>query len=205
MYDLIQDLFDIADRYRTPAVLLADAVLGQMMEPMTLREGPPAPPPPKPWATNGARGRRKNIVNSLYIDPVVLEQVNLRMAARYAEMAQRDQRSESTMVEDADLVIVAYGTAARVAGTAMELAREEGRRVGLFRPISLYPFPNDALAALTPAKGFLTFELSLGQMVDDVRLAIEGRSPVAFFGRTGGIVPTPQEVLEQIRTRVEAR
>jgi len=203
MHDLIRDAFDIADRYRTPVVVLADAVLGQMMEPMTVDDHPIATSPAKPWATNGAHGRPKNIINSLYIDPEKLEQVNLRIDARFREATEREVRWEASSTEDADLVLVAYGTAARVSWTAMEMARAAGLRVGLFRPITLGPFPAPALAELASrVRGFLVVELSLGQMVEDVRLAVEGRAPVVFFGRTGGVVPTPAEVLAQIKELV---
>ncbi len=203
MHDLVRDAFDVADRYRVPVIVLADAVLGQMMEPMTLDDEPIAKPPPKPWATNGARGRPKNIINSLYIDPDVLEQVNLRLDARFREATAREIRCEAYSTDDADLVLVAYGTAARVSWTAMEMARAAGLRVGLLRPITLSPFPAPALAELAGrVRGFLVVELSMGQMVEDVRLAVEGRVPVSFFGRTGGVVCTPAEVFARIKELV---
>jgi 2-oxoglutarate ferredoxin oxidoreductase subunit alpha len=202
LYDLTREAFEIADRYRNPVVVLGDAVLGQMMEPVVIPEEvvDPAALPRKPWATDGAKGRRRNILNSLYINASDLEAVNLRIQARYDEAAVREVRWREEELEEAELAVVAYGTAARVAVTAIAQARAEGIRVGLFRPISLYPFPSRELAALAErVRALLVVELSLGQMVEDVRLAVEGRCPVRFFGRSGGVVVTPREVLGEIR------
>jgi 2-oxoglutarate ferredoxin oxidoreductase subunit alpha len=182
-------------------LILGDALLGQMMEPVVIPEEvvDPAALPAKPWATDGAKGRPRNIVNSLYIEPSDLEKVNLRIQARYDEAARRDTRCEGETLEDADFAVIAYGTAARVAVTAVEEARAEGIRAGFFRPISLYPFPTAQIAELAErVKGLLVVELSVGQLVEDVRLAVEGRCPVHLLGRTGGVVPTPGEVLEAI-------
>ena len=203
MYDLTREAFEIADHYQNPALILGDALLGQMMEPMVLpREVvDPATLPRKPWATDGAKGRPRNIVNSLYINPPDLERVNLRMHGRYEQMAAHEVRLAAENLEQADLAIVAYGTAARVALTAIDLARSEGLRVGLLRPISLFPFPSEPIASLAArVKAMLVVELSLGQLVEDVRLAVEGRCPVHLLGRTGGVVMTPAEVLEAART-----
>jgi 2-oxoglutarate ferredoxin oxidoreductase subunit alpha len=201
LYDLTREAFDLADRYRTPVLVLGDAVLGQMMEPMVVPTEvvDPSALPAKPWATNGAKGRPRNVINSLYIDPPVLEEVNARIQARYQE-AQREVRFAAEHLDDAKFAVVAYGTAARVAYTAIQQAREEGIAVGLFRPVTLYPYPYAALAELaTQVKALLVVELSLGQMVDDVRLAVEGRRPVRFLGRSGGVILTPAEVLDEIR------
>jgi 2-oxoglutarate ferredoxin oxidoreductase subunit alpha len=201
LYDLTREAFEIADRYRNPVLVLGDALLGQMMEPIILPQEvvDPASLPPKPWATNGARGRRHNIVNSLYIYPPDLEQSNLRLAARYQEAAAREVRFAAERLADAEYAVVAYGTAARVAVSAIAEARKEAVRVGLFRPISLFPFPSAQLAALAArVRAILVVELSLGQLVEDVRLAVEGRCPVRFFGRAGGVVITPAEVLSAI-------
>jgi 2-oxoglutarate ferredoxin oxidoreductase subunit alpha len=202
LYDLTRESFEIADRYRTPVMVLGDALMGQMMEPVVIPRDvvDPADLPPKLWATTGAKGRPRNIVNSLYIEAEKLAEVNLRMEARYQEAAAREVRYAGEWLEDAEVVVVAYGTAARVAITGIEQARESGVRAGLLRPISLYPFPSREIADLAKrVRAILVVELSLGQMVEDVRLAVEGRCPVRFFGRTGGVVMTPTEVYEEIR------
>ncbi|MHB9026783.1 MAG: 3-methyl-2-oxobutanoate dehydrogenase subunit VorB [Armatimonadota bacterium] len=197
MYDLTRDAFELADKYRNPVLILADALLGQMMEAVTLARPPIPPPSPLPWGTRGTRKGSRTVINSLYIQPEELEAVNLRLAAKYAQMAREDLRWEASIPEGAELVLVAYGSAARVCQTAIELLRERGHAVGLFRPISLFPFPTEPLRRVVErTKRLLTVELSLGQMVDDVRLAVEGACPVGFFGRTGGVVPTPEEVVE---------
>ncbi len=201
LYDLTRDSFDIADRYRNPVMVLGDALLGQMMEPIILPQDviDPDDLPPKPWATNGAKGRPRNIINSLYIDPADLEQVNLRLQARYDEAARREVRYAGEHLEGARLALIAYGTAARVSISAVEEGRAAGLPVGLFRPISLYPFPSREIAALAEqVEAILVVELSLGQLVEDVRLAVEGRCPVHLYGLSGGIVPTPAEVLQKI-------
>lgn len=204
LYDLTRLAFDLADRYRNPVLVLADAVLGQMMEPMTFAADPVDPDslPPKPWATTGKRGREKpNIINSLYIVAEELEAVNRRLQERYAEAGRQEVRWEAHQLDDAEIAIVAYGTAARVSLTALQLARAEGLRVGLLRPISLFPYPEGPVAELADrVRAILTVEMSCGQMVEDVRLAVNGRAPVHFYGRTAGVVPTPQEVLDAVRS-----
>jgi 2-oxoglutarate ferredoxin oxidoreductase subunit alpha len=200
MYDLTRLAFDLGDTYRTPVIILADAMLGMMMEPMTIIAAPvdPATLPPKPWATNGAKGRPKNVINSLYIVPEVLEEVNLRIQARHDEAARKEVRWQETEIADAELLIVAFGTAARVCKTAMERLAEKGIRVGMLRPITLWPYPYEPIRRLAERiPRILVVELSLGQMVEDVRLAVEGRCPVRFFGRTGGIIPTPTDVVAE--------
>jgi len=197
MYDLTRLAFDLADTYRTPVIILADAMLGMMMEPMTITAPPvdPATLPSKPWATNGAKGRPKNIINSLYIVPQVLEKVNLRIQARHDEAARNEVRWQETDIDGAELLIVAFGTAARVCKTALERLAEKGIQVGMLRPITLWPYPYEPIRRLAEKiPRILVVELSLGQMVEDVRLAVEGRCPVRFYGRTGGIIPTPTEV-----------
>src|SRR5574340_656890 len=198
LYDLTRQAFEVADRYRNPVLILGDAMLGQMMEPVVLPEAvvDPATLPRKPWATDGAKGRRRNIINSLYIYAPDLEQVNLRIQARYEEAARREVRYQTESCDDAELVVIAYGTAARVAASAIEQARERGVKAGLFRPISLFPFPVEEIAALAGrVKRLLVVELNLGQMVEDVERVVAGRCPVQFLGRTGGIILTPEEVL----------
>ncbi len=193
--------FDLADRYRTPVMILADGLLGQMMEPVELPE--PIDPnklPAKPWATTGARGRDPNIVLSFDLDPKGLKQLNLDLQARYREIERREVRHEEMETDDAEIVIAAYGTVARIAKTVLRLARAEGIRLGLFRPITVWPFPYDPLRALASrAKTVLTVEMSAGQMWEDVRLAVAERAATPFYGEMGGVVPTPREILDEVK------
>ena len=199
MADLAFTAFDVADQYRTPVMILADGMLGQMMEPVVMPE-PRDEQVEKPWATTGHKHKRPhNVVNSLYLTADELERLNVERYERYAVIERDEQRAETFLVEDADVVVVAFGASARVARSAVVEARAKGVKAGLIRPITLWPFPVDALEAAVPtAKAFLTVEMNMGQMVDDVRLAVNGRRPVEFFGRTGGVIPTPAEVLAQI-------
>ena len=194
--------FDLADRYRMPAMILSDGMLGQMMEPVRLEPPAPAALPPKTWATNGHGNRRAhNIINSLYLQPEELEELNIARFKRYAEVEQNEQRSESYLTGDAELVVTAFGASARVAKSAVMAARAKGLRVGLLRPVTLWPFPRAAFAkAAETAQAFLCVEMNMGQMVDDVKLAIGCRRPVSFYGRTGGVIPTPADVLAQIES-----
>ena len=197
--ELIPVAFELAERYRTPVIVLADGILGQAMEPVSLAFRMPERTV-FDWALTGAAGRPPRVVRSLHLQPEDLEHHNDALQATYRAIAEREVRFEGEQLEDADLLIVAYGTAARVGRSAVTQARAEGIRAGLFRPISLWPYPTDALRALAnSAWGALVVELSAGQMVEDARLAIEGRCPVAFLGRTGGMVPTPGEVLAELR------
>jgi 2-oxoglutarate ferredoxin oxidoreductase subunit alpha len=199
LYDLTILAFDLSDRYRNPAMVLGDALLGQMKEPVTLREAAPAGPVRKPWALTGAEGRERRYLKSLYLDEGELEAHNLKLFTKYREMAKHEARWEEIGAADAELVVVAFGSAARIARTAMAQAREQGMKVGLFRPISLYPFPRAPLAALTSrVKRVLTVELNMGQMVEDVRLSAYEGTRVDFYGRPGGAIPTPQDILRRI-------
>ncbi len=196
---LMQDAFDLADQYRNPVMVLADGVLGQIMEPMDLGECTFAEAPPKPWATTGNEGRSRNIVNSLYIVPQELETHCLKLSAKYESIAEDHTRWESYETRDADLVVVAYGTSARIAKAAVNAARRRGIRAGLIRPVSLWPFPAGALqGAARHASAFLVVEMSLGQMVEDVRMALSGVRPVHFYGRTGGMLPEAGEILRHL-------
>lgn len=200
--DLTADAFSVADRYRNPVMLLGCGLLGQMMEPVRFPD--PVDPdalPPKPWATTGRNGRpERNVINSLRLDPEDLWGFNQRLRAKYARMEADEVRWEAHQGEDADLGVVAYGVMARICRTAAALARQEGIRVGVLRPITLWPFPAGAVAAMAArVRAILTVEMSLGQLVEDVRLAVEGRCPVHFFGKAGGVVPTPREVLDRLR------
>jgi len=200
MADFMPLAFDLADQYRTPVMILADGLLGQMMEPVLLEKKERRPLPPKDWALTGAKGRPQNIVRSLWLKDGVLEEVNQRMQARYAEIKKNETRFEQYEIDDADIVVVAYGISARIVRGAVTKARKEGIKVGWIRPITLWPFPSEVISkAADEFRIFLTVELSCGQMVEDVKLAVAGKSPVVFFGRTGGGVPTVDDVLNQIR------
>lgn len=196
MADYVYRAFEAGDEYRLPVMILADGMLGQMMEPVELPEAV-AELPAKPWATVGHNNERPhNIVNSLYLAPQELEDTVVKRYERYATIKANEQRAETYLTEDAEIVIVAYGASARVARSAVSKAREQGIKAGLIRPITLWPYPEDAIETVIPtAQAFLVVEMSMGQMVDDVRLAVNGRRPVNFFGHTGGIIPTPEEVL----------
>ncbi len=206
MADFVDLAFELAFRYRNPAMILSDGVIGQMMEKVVL---PPVKPRRTeeqikkecPWATFGRTANRKpNIITSLELKPEVMEQRNLAMQAKYQEIKDHEVRYEMLECEDADYVIVAFGSAARIAEKAIEIAREEGIKVGLFRPITLWPFPEKQLADLAKkVKGMLVTEINAGQMIEDVKLAVNGAVPVEHFGRLGGIVPEPQEIVENLK------
>lgn len=198
--DLTMEAFDLADRYRNPVMILGDGILGQMMEPVRFSSKQPQQPP-KPWATTGRRGREhRNIVNSLILDTEDLWAHNQKLDAKYREIARKETRYELVDTDDADLIVVAYGTTARIARKALQAARAEGLKAGLLRPITLWPFPNEAFERVLPrAAAFLAVEMSMGQMVDDVRLAVEGRRPVDFYGVTGGEIPEPVAIVERLR------
>ncbi len=200
--ELTQQAFDLADKYRNPVLVLGDGLIGQMMEPVEMPEYVKPELPPKIWAATGwtpESDRERAIINSLYINPNILEEHNRKLYAKYAVMEQEETRWQEEMTEDADYVIVAYGTTARICRSAMRKLRDAGIKVGLIRPITLWPFPNAPIqAAAKKAKGILTVEMSMGQMVDDVRLAVNGECPVEFYGRTGGVVPTVREIITEV-------
>ena len=197
--ELTADAFEIAERYRTPVIILADGVMGQAMEPVVPVYRLPARKPGG-WELSGADGRLPRVVRSLHLRSEDLEAHNRHLQSKFATIAERETSWTGELLADAEIVIVAYGTAARVARTAIERAREQGLRVGLFRPITLWPFPSSELASITAAmRAIVVLEMSAGQMVEDVRLAVEGRTPVLFHGRTGGMVPTPAEVVNVLR------
>lgn len=200
LVDLTQEAFDLADYYRNPVMIMGDGMLGQMMEPVEfgnykctkeLKE--------KTWATTGTQMKREhNVINTLFITPDELENIVVdRYATKYAAIEKNEPKAEEYMTEDADIIIAAYGTIARVAKSAIKTAREAGLKVGLIRPITLWPFPYDTFKKYSD-KTFLSVEMSMGQMIEDVRLAI-GKD-VAFYGRTGGMIPTPAEIVEKLKT-----
>ena len=196
--ELTADAFEIAERYRTPVMILADGVMGQAMEPVVPVYRMPAREPGG-WELTGADDRPPRVVRSLHLRSDDLEAHNRHLQAKFALIAGRETRWAGEQLDDAEIVIVAYGTAARVARTAIERARDDGLRAGLFRPVSLWPFPANELSSLAAdLRAILVVEMSAGQMVEDVRLAVEGRTPVFFDGRTGGMVPTPGEVVHAL-------
>lgn len=200
MCDLTILAFDLADRYRNPVMILGDGSLGQMMEPVSFPE-PVRDIPKKEWATTGCFNRERNIVSSIYIDPLVLEQHNFKLERKYNEVKKRETRCEKYMTDDADVIIVAYGIVSRVAKSAIEEGRKQGIRMGLLRPITLFPFPEKVISELAEhAQAFLAAELSTGQMVEDVRLAVNGKKGVYFIGRCGGVIMSHEEILEKVKS-----
>jgi 2-oxoglutarate/2-oxoacid ferredoxin oxidoreductase subunit alpha len=201
--DMIVEAFDLADKYRQPVTVIADGAIGQIMEPVEFPELQEPERPERPWALTGAKGRDKNIITSLYLGAQNLERENLRLQEIVAEIKANEVRYTEYMMDGAEIVIVAYGTAGRIVQTAVKQARAEGIPVGLFRPISMFPFPYEPLArAAENAKHMLVVELSAGQMIEDVRLATCDRLPISFFGKMGGVVPLPDDVLAEIKKLV---
>lgn len=202
MCDLMKQAFDAADYYRTPVMLVGDGMIGQMMEPVEFSEaGSPYELKPKTWATTGTEEKRApNIINSLALDPYKLEEHNHHLYRKYMTIKENEARFEAVGVEDADVVMVAYGTTSRIVKSAMNTLRAEGKKVGLIRPITLWPFPEKAFDMIPAGcKSLLSVEMSMGQMVDDVKIASNGRWKVDFYGRTGGVIPTPDGIVEKVR------
>lgn len=201
MVDFVPLAYEVGEKYRVPAMILSDGMLGQMMEPVEFPEKKETAAADKSWATNGHQNKRKkNIVNSLYIQPEELENLVKERYERYEKIKEEEQRAEEFMMDDAEYVVVAFGASSRVARSAIIKAREEGIKVGMIRPITLWPFPDKTIEkSVANTKKYLCVEMNMGQMVDDVRLVVNGRKDVEFFGRTGGVIPTPAEVLDQIR------
>jgi pyruvate/2-oxoacid:ferredoxin oxidoreductase alpha subunit len=204
MADLTVLAFELADLYRNPAVILADGFVGQMMEPLELQYRE-LHIPPKPWAVQGTVETRKNLINSIYLEPDALEAHIRKLEAKYMRAAQIEPRHETFETDDAEVLLVGYGITSRVLRSAVDMARREGLRAGLFRPITLWPFPKKALAeAAQKVQRVLVVELSNGQMVEDVRLALDGKVQVDFYGRTGGNVPSVEEVHSHVMQKVMA-
>jgi 2-oxoglutarate ferredoxin oxidoreductase subunit alpha len=197
--------FELADKYRTPAMLLSDGAIGQMMEKVVLPEPIPYKPD-KPWATTGKPpDRERNIITSLYIQSETMEAKNRVLQEKYKEIKENEVRFEEYRVEDAEIIITAFGLTSRVCKKAVDLAREAGIKIGLFRPITLWPYPEKRIAELAGrerVKFFLSVEMNAGQMVEDVRLGVNGQKPVYFYGRQGGIIPTPEEILNVAREHI---
>ena len=209
MADFVGLGFELAFKYNNPAIILADGVIGQMMEKVVL------PPFQKrrteeeirkncPWAALGKTAdRKRNVITSLELDPAVMEENNIRFQKKYKIIEKEEVRYEEINCEDADYLIVAFGSMARICQKTIEMAQEQGIKIGLLRPITLWPFPSQAIAAYTDkVKGIISVELNAGQMVEDVRLAVNGKVKVEHFGRLGGIVPTPDEVLSAIKEKL---
>ncbi len=204
MADFVFEGFKLADKYRNPVMILADGALGQMMEKVVMPPAGSLPYTAKPWATTGKPAtRERNFLTSLHIVPDKMEEINLHLQDKYRKM-QKEVRSEEIAVEDAEILLVAFGLSARICQKAIELAREKGIKVGLLRPITLYPFPTQAIARIArKVDAILTVEMNAGQMVEDVRLAVNGKKPVFFKGRMGGMIPTPDDIVLELETIAE--
>jgi len=203
LYELTVEAFNIADRYRVLTMILGDGTLGQMMEPVLFRDEEPVESFDKSWATTGTQGRREhNTVQSIYIEPDALERLNSNLQAKYRRIAEREVRVETVNCDGAEIILTAFGTCSRICKNVIRQAAEMSIKVGLVRPITLWPFPDQAIAAAAgqpSVKALLDIELNAGQMVEDVRLAVNGTRPVHFHGRTGGNLPTQQEILDKIQ------
>lgn len=199
--DMMNEAFDLAFKYRMLVTVLVDGMIGQMMEPVELPEWRNVEKFKTPdWALIGNEGRKPRKVTSFDLDPYELEKMNLRYQETYKKVSENEIRYEEFEIEDAEIIVVAYGTMARIVKTVIESARKEGIKVGLFRPITLWPFPYERLSQISKhVKNLLTVEMSYGQMVEDVKLAVNGKSNVEFYGRSAGVVPTPAEILDAIR------
>ena len=209
MSDFVEDAFDIAFKYRAPVLILSDGLIGQMMEKVFLKDQQKRMTNEElikkydGWATTGKTNRERNVVTSLDLQPDKMEMKVNKLIKKYTQMEREDLRYETINCEDAEYLFVAYGSSARIAQKAMELGRDKGIKVGLLRPITLFPFPKQQLFDLADqVKGIISVELSAGQMVEDVRLAVEHKVPVEHFGRTGGIIHTPEEVLEALEEKI---
>ena len=201
MVDIMLGAFDLADKYRTPVMICGDGMLGQMMEAVEFPEEDPPPLPEKPWAATGTKGKRApNIINSLNIIPESLEKHCLAMDAKWQKIKEEECRVELIGVEDADVVVTAYGTVARIALNARKKLAEEGIKLGIIRPVTIWPYPYHAFDSIGGnCKAVLCVEMSMGQMLDDVKIGVNGRLPVHFYGRTGGIVPLQEEIVDEVK------
>lgn len=201
MVDMVQEAFDIADYYRNPVMVVGDGMIGQMMEPVEFNPPQKRELPEKAsWATVGTKGSRKpHIINSLFLDPQGLEDHNHRLQEKYAAM-KKEARHEAYKLEEAEIVIAAYGTTSRICKNAIDKLREDGHKVGLIRPMTLWPFPEKAFQDIPETvKAVLTVEMSEGQMIDDVKLALNGKVPTDFYGRSGGMIPTPDAIINKVK------
>lgn len=200
--NIIKEAFDVADQYRNPVMIAVDGMIGQMMEPVDFDIAVPKRElPEKTWATRGSsKGRAKNVINSLALDPYDLERHSWELYEKYKKIKENEQRYEFINMDGAEIVIVAFGSSSRICRTSIELLEEEGIKCGMLRPISIWPFPEKAFAEIPESvKGFMVVEMNTGQMIDDVKIANNGKLPVGFFGRTGGVVPEPEEIVEAVK------
>lgn len=208
MADFVQTGFDLAFKYKTPVMLLSDGVIGQMMEKVELNDAVPRWTEEEiveksSWATTGKKGRERNIITSLDLDPSSQEKHNQKLQAKYREIIEKEVRFEEFQCDDAEYLFIAYGSSSRIAQKAVKIACERGHKVGLLRPITLFPFPEKKIQQMiAQLKGILTLELSAGQMIEDVRLAVEGKIPVKHYGRMGGIIFTPAEIVEALEQKI---
>lgn len=204
MADFVFLGFELADKYRNPVMILSDGAIGQMMEKVTFPQKEIVKPQ-KPWATTGKSPyKERNIITSLFIQPEKMEQINLQLVEKYKEITKNEIRFEEIHTKDAEYLIVAYGLSARISHKAVELAREKGIKVGLVRPITLYPYPYDVINKLADkVKHIVTVELNAGQMIEDVQLAVNGKVPVSHFGRMGGIIPGPDDILKNLENYIK--
>ncbi|MFI3266679.1 MAG: 3-methyl-2-oxobutanoate dehydrogenase subunit VorB [Rikenellaceae bacterium] len=206
MYDFVFTGFDLAFKYRNPVMILSDGVIGQMMEKVVLHGGQERFSDDfikenfDDWAITGKKGRTRNIATSVELDPKVQEQFNFKLQAKYAEIEANEVKCEKTQCDDAEYLLVAYGSSSRICAKAVQIARAEGIKVGLFRPVTLYPFPkNEMLELSNQVKGILSVEMSAGQMIEDIKLAVECKVPVAHYGRMGGMVYSPNEIVDELK------
>lgn len=201
LYELTVDAFNLSDKYRIITMILGDGVLGQMMEVVNFRDEEKVINVDKPWRTNGHEMKREhNIITSIHLDPAVLEQWNIGYQKKYSEISENEQRYELVNCDDAEVILVAYGSVARIAKNVIKTAAEEGIKVGLLRPVTLWPFPTKAFERIINVpKVFLTVEMSSGQMLEDVKLTVEGRKPVYFTGRMGGMIPRVDDIIAKIK------
>ncbi|HSR20900.1 MAG TPA: 3-methyl-2-oxobutanoate dehydrogenase subunit VorB [Anaerolineales bacterium] len=204
--DLMGLAFELAEKYRMISMVILDGCIGQMMEPITLPEMKPVQRRDWDWATNGRMGKReRRVLTSIYLDPLQEEATNLRLMSRWRQVQAEEVRYKEYFLEDAEFVIIGFGTAGRVSLSAVRAARQQGIRVGLLRPITVSPFPAQAIQDLVArVQGFLVVEMNTGQMLEDVRLQVQGRVPVEFYGRLGGVVPFPGEILKEIQRMAQS-
>jgi len=204
MADFVFDGFKLAEKYRNPSMILTDGALGQMMEKVILPEEGSLEQPETPWATTGKpKSRDHNVITSLYIQPEKMEEINHELQEKYKQI-QKEVRYEEIMIDDADIVLVAFGLSSRICQKAVDITREKGIKVGLHRPITLYPYPYERLKELAVKVDFImSVEMNAGQMVEDVKIAVEGKVPVYFKGRMGGMIPTPEDIVEEIEMIIE--
>lgn len=204
--DIIKGAFATADFYRNPVMIAVDGLIGQMMEPVDLnKQIKERDVPAKDWAASGGHtGKDRRVITSLYLDPKKLEDHNLNLYRKYQEIVKNEQKYELVNIDNAEYIIVAYGTMARICRSAIETLKEEGINVGMIRPITIWPYPEVAFKSLpSTLKEFLVCELSLGQMLDDVKIAVNGRYPISFFGRTGGMLPEPEDIVYAIKKLIK--